>query len=296
MKTIIGVLGLSVVLGGCSSVPLGPEPERESASVASRLQEEVALNAEAAEELRLISRLYVGDYRVLEWYQPLPGVIGFAVVQPGGYEPVDYDGLRGLKPTEVFKKFARGLEVPEALARLEAHPEVLQELQAPAAIESFLPEADLKVPGVTPQKAFTTSQGTSLFFSCLFADFRNSFCTGWDGPGGCVGNVSVAMSQRANLVQESQGALYSVVGTNNFRIDIDGCNTASGGNEGLNRCSGAAIPGTGSWFSVSQGFVRSWHGNRQTQWWGDDAYNHLTSGQPGSAGNLFHLGTRSFSD
>jgi hypothetical protein len=285
---------LGVMLGGCSSAPLS-ESEPELGSVAERLQQEVEMNADAAEKLRLISRLYLADYAVLEWYQPIAGVIGFSVVQPGGYEPIDQEGLRGLKPAQVFKRFAPSLEVPEALVKLEAHPDVLQELQAREAIERFSPAADLLESGVVPQAAFGVSQGPRAFHCPNFASFKSTYCNGWDS-GTCWANLTTIEHQRASGVQESQGTICSLVGVNALQINIDGCQTAAGFPEGLNRCSGKTVSGTGAWFNTGEHIARSWHGKAQTYWWGDDAYNHLTSGDPITAGGTYHLGTRQFFD
>lgn len=294
MKNVLIAMGLGVMLGGCSSAPLS-ESEPEFGSVAERLQQEVEMNADAAEKLRLISRLYLADYAVLEWYQPIAGVIGLSVVQPGGYEPIDYDGLRGLKPTQVFKRFAPGLEVPETLVKLEAQPEVLQELQGREAVERFLPEADLLESGVVPQAAFWVSHSPRAFHCPNFASFKATYCDSWDF-GTCWANLTTTQHQRANLVEESQGTICSLVGTNALQINIDGCQSAAGSPEGQNRCSGGTVSGTGAWFNTGPHIARSWHGKAQTFWWGDDAYNHLTSGKPVSAGGTYHLGTRQFFD
>ena len=71
---VTAAMALGLALGGCSSLPLGPEPGSESVS---SVQEEISINTEASQKMRLISRLYVSDYAALEWYQPTAGVIGF---------------------------------------------------------------------------------------------------------------------------------------------------------------------------------------------------------------------------
>jgi hypothetical protein len=293
MKTTIGI-ALGVSLGGCSSQP--PGPHLGSEPTAGSVQEEVALNAEASEKLRLISRLYVGGYAALEWYQPVAGVIGFAVVQPGGYELIDNESLRGLKPTQVFKTFAGSLEVPQALARLEANPEVLQELQAREVLEAFVPEADLPASSLALQSSFQVSQGNAAF-NCSFTNFQNALCldSAWDLTR-CSFDRVAYLDQRANLVEESQTAVCSMVGSNQMYVGIDGCVTFFGSPEGANRCSGGHISNTGSWLSVSQGFLRSWHGFAQTYGPIDDAYNHIGAGRPQSIGGRFNFATRGIFD
>jgi len=112
----------------------------------------------------------------------------------------------------------------------------------------------------------------------------------------CSFDRTTHQETRANLVQESQTAICSILGTNQMAVAIDGCVTTFGSPEGLNRCSGKAIPGAGAWLTVSQGFLRSWHGSAQTHAFIDDAYNYVGAGEEKSFGGRFNYGTRVFFD
>jgi hypothetical protein len=283
MKTLLGI-GLGVVLGGCSSAPLGPAPGSEP--VVSSAQEEVALNDAAATSMRLISRLYLGDYAALEWYQPVAGVIAFSVVQDARYELIDNENLRGLKPTQVFKRFAGSLEVPEALVKLEAHPEVLQELRDTVDLERFAPEADLLAPGVAIQADFSVSQGQKSF-PCGWSNFYNHVCndSAWDKTT-CYSSQREYRELFADDVDESQMVLCSFYGTNQMQIQVTNCHNVYGQSEGSNICGGDPIPGTGVWYDVSNNWLRSWHGNAQTYAGFDDAYDHASYARP-KAGSLY---------
>jgi hypothetical protein len=276
------------VLGGCSSVPLSSEPDLEPTHT---VQEEVTLNDATASQMRLISRLYVGDHAALEWYQPIAGVIGFSVVQDARYEPIDRESLRGLKPTQVFKRFARSLEAPAALVALERNPEVLQDLQDKDALEVFTPEADLHLLGVAPQADFQTNILVRSF-PCGWINFNPQFCSNlWD-EGACFRNQTVLVGPiTAETVDESQSVVCSFIGTNRLTVNISGCVGSV-----TNQCDGAWIPGAGGNYDVSPNFYRSWHGIAQTFFGIDDGYKHSATARPKTAGAKFQFQTRVFWD